>query len=171
MAKKPTSKPTPLGASRKPDTPPGVGRPRVSQPLTPELLDQFFELLETGQDSNTLFKTMRINPTEFYRALDEDETLKSKYARARANWASALANQTLTIADSAVDAALARLKIDTRKWLAGKYNAKFNDKSGIELTGAGGGPVQHIDLSGMSDEELAAYEIVMKRLGLAGAAS
>jgi len=77
-------------------------------------------------------------PTErtFYRRLADDAAFCQKYARAREAQAHREADEIRQIADAATpeDVNVARLRIDTRKWRAGKLAPKvYGDK--VDLTG------------------------------------
>jgi serine protease inhibitor len=63
-----------------------------------------------------------------YRWLRADENFSEQYARARKDWADAQVEEIIEIADTEKDPAIARVKIDTRKWAMGKLNGKYSDK-------------------------------------------
>lgn len=66
--------------------------------------------------------------------LTEDEKLSEQYARAKAEQADTLFQETLEIADTADNESVqvARLRIDTRKWMAGKLRPKvYGDKLAV----------------------------------------
>ncbi len=111
---------------------------------------------------------------------DKDKAeFRDQYAHARDMRADALFDEALEIADNAADdwttdgngkAVLdhehvqrSRLRVDTRKWAAGKLAPKrYGDK--IQHTGDGGGPIRvRPDLSKLSDEELNALERILGR--------
>lgn len=93
--------------------------------------------------------------TTFYKRLAEDEEFAKRYAHAREIQAHTIAEECLEIADSRdADVTLdtdgneqvnhdaiarAKLRIDTRKWMAGKLAPKvYGDKQIIEGSGKGG---------------------------------
>jgi hypothetical protein len=82
----------------------------------------------------------------------------------------ALAEDLLEIADNDdADVNRARLRVDTRKWLMSKIAPKrFGDKRSHELTGANGGPIQTVDLTNLSEDDLSRLEAIFGPL--AGAA-
>ncbi len=82
----------------------------------------------------------------------------------------ALAEDILEIADEEdADVNRARLRVDTRKWLMSKIAPKrFGDKKTHELTGANGGPIQTVDLSNATEEQLNALEAIFGPLATAG---
>lgn len=68
-----------------------------------------------------------------------------QYARAREDQADTYAADTIAIADQAKpeEAQVARLRIDARKWYAGKIRPKvYGERIQQEVTGADGGPVE-----------------------------
>lgn len=82
--------------------------------------------------------------------LAEDEDLQIKYARARQAQADVFADEIIEIADeqkAATDANhvnAARLRIDARKWHAGKTAPKkYGDRILNEHSGPEGGPIKH----------------------------
>ncbi len=107
------------------------------------------------------------------------EDFSEQYARARARQADALFDEALEIADDAsgdwaVDkdgkktldhehVQRSRLRVDTRKWAAGKLAPKrYGDK--LQHTGEGGGPIRvRPDLSKLTDEELNVLERILGR--------
>lgn len=69
------------------------------------------------------------------RWLNEDEEFQDQYARAKEEQADVLFEDVLEIADMATpeEVAVARLRIDARKWMAGKLRPKkYGDK--LDLT-------------------------------------
>ena len=105
---------------------------------------------------------------------------RDQYVLAREMQADALFDEALEIADDALgDWAVdkdgkkvfdhehvqrSRLRVDTRKWAAGKLAPKrYGDK--IQHTGDGGGPIRvRPDLSKLTDEELNALERILGRV-------
>ena len=82
-----------------------------------------------------------------YRWLEEYESFRDKYARARKIQADLFAAETIDISDremtDAVDVAKARLQYDARRWYASKIDAKkYGDKIQQEHTGPDGGAIE-----------------------------
>ena len=98
-----------------------------------------------------------------------DSDFKAAYAEARECQAEAWVEETFKIADndrkdktnrSAVNRAA--LRIDVRKWAAGKYApALFGDK--VALTGPSGGPIQIIKKTMTDEEAAAAYAATLEQ--------
>jgi hypothetical protein len=109
---------------------------------------------------------------------------RDQYAHAREMQADALFDQALEIADDVAGdwstdkdgkkvfdhehVQRSRLRVDTRKWAAGKMAPKrYGDK--IQHTGDGGGPIRvRPDLSKLTGEELNALERILGRVTDAG---
>ena len=80
--------------------------------------------------------------TTFFKWLANDEVAAQQYTRAREAQADALANDIVDIADTEADPAKARVRIDARKWMAGKLKPKvYSDKHSVELAGPNGGAI------------------------------
>jgi hypothetical protein len=115
---------------------------------------------------------------------EEKAEFRAQYARAREMQADALFDEALEIADDASGdwtttedgkkvldhehVQRSRLRVDTRKWAAGKLAPKrYGDK--IQHTGDGGGPIRvRPDLSKLTDEELDALERILGRATQSG---
>ncbi len=112
-------------------------------------------------------------------AYEEKAEFRAQYARAREMQADALFDEALEIADDASGdwtttedgkkvldhehVQRSRLRVDTRKWAAGKLAPKkYGDR--LQHTGEGGGPIRvRPDLSQLSDEELDVLERILGR--------
>lgn len=84
------------------------------------------------------------------------------YTRAREAQMDALAEDILEMSDDkAADVQRSRLQVDTRKWLMSKIAPKrFGDKKTHEVSGPNGAPIATVDLTNMTEEQLAALETV-----------
>ncbi len=114
----------------------------------------------------------------------EHRDFLEQYTRAREMQADTLFDEALEIADETSDDWIttedgkkvldhehvqrSRLRVDTRKWAAGKLAPKrYGDK--IQHTGDGGGPIRvRPDLSKLTDEELDALERILGRATQSG---
>ena len=112
-------------------------------------------------------------------AAKENAEFRTQYAHAREMQADALFDEALEIADEASEdwttakdgtrvldhehVQRSRLRVDTRKWAAGKLAPKkYGDK--FQHVGEGGGPIRvRPDLSKLNDEELDALEHLLGR--------
>lgn len=65
------------------------------------------------------------------------------YTRAREDAADFFVQEIMEIADAAEvdDVQVARLRVDTRKWTASRFNRAYEEKQKREHTGADGGPI------------------------------
>lgn len=119
-----------------------MGRPSA---YTEELTDAICEELANGCSLNSICKRDEMpSMSMVFRWLAEHQSFRDKYARAREVQADVLFEQTLEIADSQEGdtyikdgvelvnhdvIARARLRVDTRKWMAGKLRPKvYGDK-------------------------------------------
>jgi len=75
------------------------------------------------------------------------------YARARVRAGQSLAEQTIDIADAATpqEAQVAKLRVDTRRWLASKLSEEFSDKQQ---------PLVNIDLGSLALDALRKRTVV-----------
>ena len=122
---------------------------------TPEVEAEIFERVAKGEAIRTICETGRDEwlpswPT-FRKRLIDDADFATRYARAKEERADTLFDETLAIADAATPETVGvdRLRIDTRKWAAGKLRPKvYGDK--LELSGDAESPltiqiVRHAD--------------------------
>lgn len=96
-----------------------------------------FELVATGMTKKQLLKTLGVSCGAFDNWVEKTAERASSYSRAREAGASALADETIEIADEAEPqtAQVAKLRIEARRWLAGKINPEaYGDKTGPALT-------------------------------------
>lgn len=96
-----------------------------------------------------------------------------QYARARETQADSLADDIVDIADNkTLEPNDKRVRIDARKWLAGKLRPKaYGDKVAVVGGDKTDAPIRHshaFDLSAASDEELDVIERFIRRSANAG---
>jgi hypothetical protein len=104
--------------------------------------------ISQGETVLGLARTLGISHTAFYDWVDRGgEARAAALARARTRGGQSLAEQTLEIADSASpqEAQVAKLRVDTRRWLASKMNEEYGDKQQ---------PLVNIDLGSMALDAL-----------------
>jgi hypothetical protein len=104
--------------------------------------------LSEGETVLGLARTLGISHTAFYDWVDRGgETRAAALARARTRGGQSLAEQTIDIADAATpqEAQVAKLRVDTRRWLASKMNEEYSDKQQ---------PLVNIDLGSMALDAL-----------------
>ncbi len=111
--------------------------------------DAVLEFIANGGTVSALCKELGIGTTTFDRWLYRGgETRTVAYARARVRAGQSLAEQTLEIADAATpqEAAVAKLRVDTRRWLASKQAPdEYGDKQQ---------PLVNIDLGSLALDAL-----------------
>ncbi len=104
--------------------------------------------LSQGETVLGVARALGISHTAFYDWVDRGgEARAAALARARARGGQSLAEETLEIADNASpqEAQVAKLRVDTRRWLASKMNEEYSDKQQ---------PLVNIDLGSMALDAL-----------------
>lgn len=75
------------------------------------------------------------DPTTIYRWTEDNEAFRLEYTRARQYQAHVYADEIIELSDTAEDAGIAKLQIDTRKWYASKIIPKlYGDKQLVDVT-------------------------------------
>ena len=122
-----------------------------TNPWTDEIEAEIFDRIAKGGAVRNILKDDWLpSAGTFYRRLDADAAFAERYARAKERLADTIFDECLTIADSQEgdvyerdgvemvnhDAiARAKLRIDTRKWMAGKLRPKVYGEK-LDLTHA-----------------------------------
>jgi hypothetical protein len=112
--------------------------------------------LSQGETVLGVARALGISHTAFYDWVDRGgEARAAALARARARGGQSLAEETLEIADSASpqEAQVAKLRVDTRRWLASKMNEEYGDKQQ---------PLVNIDLGSMALDALRKRSLDMR---------
>lgn len=105
--------------------------------LDPKKFDAIVEAIANGVPTYKAIKSQHVGEPTFYAALNADEALQQRYARAKTSAIEALADETIKIADSKGDHNDRRLRVDTRKWLLAKLAPKkYGDHVEIEHRGS-----------------------------------
>ena len=110
--------------------------------------DAVIEFIASGGTISALCKVLGIGNTTFDRWVERGgEARQAAYARARVRAGQWLAEQTIDIADEASpqEAQVAKLRVDTRRWLASKLSEEFSDKQQ---------PLVNIDLGSLALDAL-----------------
>lgn len=116
---------------------------------TPAMMDTICRGIADGKSARVMCKEVGIDQSTLWDWLNKDEAFSKQYARAREDQADLLADELLEIADDGSrDYAMvdgrevvdhdhiqrAKLRVDTRKWVASKLKPKkYGDK--LDLTG------------------------------------
>lgn len=140
-----------------------AGRPSS---YTQEMANTICELIADGQSLRSICQAddMPAKSTVF-KWLTQNKDFADQYARARETQADAIFDEILSISDektvaleygegdekAVVEVALDsvavqrnRLRVDARKWMAGKLRPKvYGDKQTLEHSGPDGGPIEH----------------------------
>lgn len=118
--------------------------------FTQDLADAICEKLADGISLRTICLAEDM-PTKacVFRWLGRHAGFADQYARARETQADSFADDIADIADNdALEANDKRVRIDARKWLAGKLRPKvYGDSQTLKHTGANGGPVEYANLT------------------------
>lgn len=129
--------------------------------FTDEMADRICDRLANGESINAMCKDADMpSQATVFNWLQQQPTFLEKYTRAREAQADKLFDEILEIADSQEGdvyikdgveftnydvIARAKLRVDARKWMAGKLRPKvYGEKIVQEQTGPEGGPVQHV---------------------------
>ena len=101
------------------------------------LADEICERLSGGESLRSICTDRHMpEKTAVFRWLLANEAFANQYARARESQADSLFDDVLDIADTEDDPKKARVRIDARKWMAGKLRPKvYGDK--IDVTSGG----------------------------------
>jgi hypothetical protein len=125
------------------------------------LADEICERIANGESLRAICQADYMpNKSTVFHWLQQIDDFRDRYEKARESQADSLVDDILSIADNGendtyideqgnkrVDTdciARSRLRVDARKWIAAKLRPiKYGDKVTQEVTGAGGGPVEH----------------------------
>lgn len=147
------------------------GRPSA---YSKEIADKLCMGIAEGKSLAELCRTYKLAYSTVIQWLRAHQDFQRDYARAREDQADADADAVGDIAARVLrgelDPQAARVAIDAYKWAAGKRKPKvYGDRVVQEHSGPGGGPIQTVSLTNVSDEELAKLESILNRVS--GAAS
>lgn len=123
-----------------------TGRPSS---YTPKIADEICRRLAEGESLRSICEEKAMPSRESVRRwLLDNETFRGQYARAREDQADAYADDVVRIADLELDPNRARVRIDARKWAAGKLKPKvYGDKVVNEHSGPDGTPIETVALT------------------------
>jgi hypothetical protein len=113
-----------------------------------------FDHISSGKTIDSVIKSLDISIGGFYKWIEKDAKRGALLARARTRGGRSLAEQTLEIADNASpqEAQVAKLRVDTRRWLASKQAPdEYGDKQQ---------PLVNIDLGSMALDALRKRSVV-----------
>lgn len=142
---------------------------------TPEIEEEIFKRIANGESLRKICEDDWLPGRETVRKrLMDDADFVGRYAQARVDQADKIVDEILEIADDATNDWMeangedavgyklngehvqrSKLRIDARKWLAGKLAPKvYGERQAVELTGKDGGPIQTVDPTKLSTEAL-----------------
>lgn len=101
-----------------------------------ELTNAIIKLITEGKSTTQAVKQVGIDISTFYKWCDKDSFLYARYIRACERLGVALFDRILDEVDSmqtVEDSIIASKKIDALKWLSGKLNQKFSDRSDVYI--------------------------------------
>ncbi len=113
-----------------------TGRPSS---FTQQIADEICERIAMGESLKTICSEPSLPAiSSVFKWLNEKPGFSDSYARARETQADALFDEIQNIADDAdEDVQRSRLKVDARKWMAGKLRPKkYGDKTETVLSGS-----------------------------------
>lgn len=164
----------------------GRGRPPE---YSVEKADRICAHLAAGRSLRSICKDDDMPSLEtVFRWLREKPDFNEQYGRAREAQADAIFDETIDIADDGTNDWVAtndpenpgyrlngenvqrsRLRIDTRKWMAGKLRPKvYGDKLTQEISGPDGAPIQHEHIAADADAFTSAVAKLASRSGSEG---
>lgn len=135
------------------------GRP-ITWPYDAEIAEQILLLYANGQSLEAICKQDGFPSREIVaRWMRDVITFHDSFSRAMAAHGEALASQTLDIADTELDAAKARNRIQVRQWLASKLKPeRYGEKLDVNLKG-------QIDISAAITEAASRVALPMRYQG------
>ena len=106
--------------------------------FSPELFDVICERIADGESLRAICSGDDMpNKSSVFRWIDRDDKARDQYTRAREAQADTLFDDCLDISDNGNedDPQRARLRIDTRKWMAGKLRPKkYGERQQVDHT-------------------------------------
>lgn len=103
----------------------------VFDPVVAKVID----LILSGKSLKQTLSEVGLKPYAFNKRLQSDKAAAAEYARALEIKADLLADEVITIADTAEDSQKARNQIDVRKWVASKlYAQRYGERIDLNVT-------------------------------------
>ena len=101
-----------------------------------DISNNILNLITTGQSTTKAVRAAGIDIATFYKWCDKDQFLYSRYVRACERLGLALFDRILDEVNSmstVEESIIASKKIDALKWLSGKLNQRFSDRSDVYI--------------------------------------
>lgn len=106
---------------------------------TTDISDTICAEITIGKSLAEICRTLDINYKYVFKWLRENKEFEDNYIRAREAQADFHVDEVISIADTEEDPAKARVRIDARKWVAGKMKPKkYGDSTQIKHADADG---------------------------------
>lgn len=125
----------------------GAGRPTD---YNQSIADEICERLSEGESLRNICREKGMpSKAAVFRWLGKFPEFSDQYARAREDQAENFADELINISDEATpeNAQVAKLQIDTRKWVASKLKAKkYGDSTQIKHADADGNKIEGLDI-------------------------
>lgn len=116
------------------------------------IADIICDEISHGNSLATVCREKDIDYTSVFRWLRENESFTQDYTRAREAQADFHADEIIGIADTEEDSKKARVRIDARKWVAGKMKPKkYGDSTQIKHADADGNKLSMAEILGQID--------------------
>ncbi len=139
----------------------------MAEPSNAEKVAAVLKRMEAGESERSACDAENISRSTF-RTTALRHTSGDQYAKALFGLAHEQAEKLEQTIDDMrsglIDAQMARVEIDARKWFASKFLPKqFGDKLQTEVSGPDGKPIQteaKLDLSGLTNEQLRALSSI-----------
>lgn len=116
---------------------------------SPELVNRIIHRVRQGRSVGKICLELAIGESTFYNWLKDPEKndFQEQYATAKEDSADFHADEMIDIADTEPDVARARVRIDTRKWIASKLKAKkYGDSTQVKHADADGNKLSFSDI-------------------------
>lgn len=141
--------------------------PEARRP-TAEDIEPIIEGITSGKSLRQACADLGVHPGHMQALFRSDDRLWAQYMRARALQGDDQGHRVSEIAEGLlkgrIPADVGRAAMQGYMWSSSRMNRKlWGDKLAHEHTGAEGGPIQHVDLSKMTDDDLAKMEEIMTR--------
>lgn len=119
---------------------------------TADIGDKICLRIGMGKSLVKICKELHIKYYQVFEWLKENEEFSNNYTCAREAQADFHADEIIDIADTEPDANKARVRIDARKWVAGKMKPKkYGDSTQIKHADANGDKLSMADILGSLD--------------------
>lgn len=136
-----------------------AGEPKGRRRPTSADMPLLFEMIAESKSLRSACEELGLDAPSTVRFIDADERLGQQYAHARAVRGDGYGEKVAVVAQQVLEGKVqpdvGRVAMDGFKWTAARMTPKrWGDKVAHEHSGPDGAPIQHVDLSRLSDEQL-----------------